>query len=48
MSSHTLTLEQIGEAQARSDLVLGDNIVAVLRLINDELADLRHIRIIIN
>jgi len=40
VSPHTLTLEQIREAETRSDLVLGDDIVAVLRLIDDELADL--------
>jgi hypothetical protein len=37
---HPLTLKQIREAEARSDLVLGNDIVAVLWLIDDELANL--------
>ena len=38
--ANTLALEERREAQARRNLVLGDEVVAVLGLVDDELADL--------
>lgn len=40
VTANTLALEQRREAQARRNLVLGDEVVAVLGLVDDELADL--------
>jgi len=40
VASNTLSLEQVREAQTRRDLLLGDEVVPVFGLIDDELADL--------
>ena len=46
VSSDTLALEQIREAQARRNLVLRNEIIAVLGLVNNELANLLSVSIL--
>ena len=41
VSSDTLALEDLGEAQASRHLVLRDNIICAFRLTNDKFANLR-------
>ena len=43
VSSYALAFEQIWEAQARRNLVLGYKVVSVFGLVDDELADLSSI-----
>lgn len=40
---YTLTLEQVWEAQTRRHLALVDQLIPVLRLVDDELANLVHV-----
>ena len=43
VASNAFALEQVRETQARRNLVLGDEVVSILWLIDDEFADLSSI-----
>lgn len=43
VSSDTLSLEDLREAQVLGDLVFGDDVVGTLRLANDEFTDLEKV-----